>query len=257
MERELYQLVAISDNGIEYIVELNNENKNNKSKLEFIDSGVTRFNDSANLATHLYNNGKIPTTKVNFAIKYQHNGAKYIPLVFNDKKLYALSKSKTESELYQDYVFYLLKSMQAEFNQGFYEYLVSVNNKNSKQRSNGNYLNSKLLTDIGILYNNFIRVNNYSVSKADIEYSILKELFNYKQLRTMHIMYTDYCNSKVKKKEDNVESKTNNSNNNNISRFEEADIPEYIRYAYEKDGMDGVYRVADLDDLETLGIKFR
>ena len=41
-QRELYQLVAIS-NGIEYVVELKNDNKNNRGSLELIDSGTTRF----------------------------------------------------------------------------------------------------------------------------------------------------------------------------------------------------------------------
>ena len=257
MERGLYQLVAISNNGIEYVIELNNENKNNKSKLEFIDSGTTRFKDSMHLANYLYNNGKLPTKDVSFAIKYKHNVEKYIPLVFNDKRLYALSKNKPESDFYQDYIFYLFKSIQIELNHGFYNYLISVNNKNSRQKSNGNYLNSKLLTDISMLYNNYIKINNQSNSKLEFVHSIVKELFNYKQLRTMHIMYIDYCNSKHKKQEYNIEAKINSTKGITFPDYEYVEIPENINYTYEKDGMDGVYGIADLDDLEKLGIKLK
>ena len=56
--RELYQLVAIKD-GNESVIELKNNNKNNKGTLEFIDSGTTRFQSKEHLAWYLNKEGKI------------------------------------------------------------------------------------------------------------------------------------------------------------------------------------------------------
>ena len=113
--RELYQLVAIS-NGIEYVVELKNDNKNNRGSLELIDSGTTRFQNERHLAQYLYDTGKIPTTDVRFAIKYRYDGNKYMPVIFNDRELFAISKNVGNNDIYNDYVFFFLKKLEAELN---------------------------------------------------------------------------------------------------------------------------------------------
>lgn len=247
MERELYQLVAISTNGLEYVIELENENKNNRSKLEFIESGTCRFQNQEHLANYLYQRGKIPTKKVSFAIKYKREGIKYIPIIYQDKNLHAILNGKDGDKYYQDYVFYLLKQIEIELDKGFYNYLITENERNRRGPRNGNYLNNKLMSDINVLFNQYIITKNIDADKSDIEYGIVKELFNYKQFRTMHMYFKNYM--LTKNKNINVEF------NHKEEKYQ--DIPDDIRYAYEKYGMDGVWAITDLDDLADRGIKLR
>ena len=253
MERELYQLVAITNNNMEYVVELNNENKNNRGKLEFIDNGTARFENELSLAKYLYNAGKIPTQKVGFAIKYNNKGAKYLPLIFNDKELTYVSKNVGDNDVYNDYVFHFLKLLEVSLSDSvFYNYLIRINSRNEREARNGNYINQKLITSIIEYYNTYIRTNNIDENKADLQYSILKELYNYKQLRTLRMFYLNYKN--VMKKENDI-IPTKDVNKENIEEM--PDIPDHIDYAYKNGGMDEVYSVADLDDLIANGVKFK
>lgn len=253
MERELYQLVAITNNNMEYVVELNNENKNNRGKLEFIDSGTARFKDQESLAKYLYNAGKIPTTEVSFAIKYNNKGPKYLPVIFSDKELAYVSKNVGDNDVYNDYVFHFLKLLEISLSdQVFYNYLIRINSRNEREARNGNYINQKLITSIIEYYNTYIKTNNIDANKADLQYSILKELYNYKQLRTIRMFYLNYKN--VMKKENDI-IPTKDVNKTNIEEM--PDIPEDIDYAYKNGGMDEVYSIADLDDLIANGVKFK
>lgn len=253
MERELYQLVAITNNNMEYVVELKNENKNNRGKLEFIDSGTTRLPDEASLANYLYSEGKIPTTNVVFAIKYNNKGPKYLPLIFADKELTYVSKNVGDNSTYHDYIFHFLKLLEASLSQpGFYDYLIRINAKNEREIGNGNYANQKLITSIIEYYNVYIRTHNIDANKADLQYSILKELFSYKQLRTLRMFYFNY--KKTMQKENEVIA-TKEVNKTNIEDM--PDIPDGIANAYRDGGMDEVYSIADLDDLISSGVKFR
>jgi len=253
MERELYQLVAITNNGMEYVVELKNENKNNKGKLEFIDSGTTRFSNEDSLAEYFYNNGKIPTTDVRFAIKYNNKGPKYLPVIFADKELAYISKNIRDNDCFSDYTFHFLKLLEVTLLEpGFYNYLIKVNLKNEREPKNGNYVNQKLITSIEEYYDAYIRLQNIEENKAELQYSILKELYNYKQLRTLRQFYLNY--KKVMQNENNV-MYTKEINKANIEDM--PDIPDDIANAYRHGGMDEVYSIADLDDLISEGVKLK
>lgn len=253
MQRELYQLVAITNNNMEYVVELINQNKNNRGKLEFIDSGTTRFSDETDLAQYLFNKGKIPTTNVKFAIKYNNKGPKYLPIIFADKELTYISKNVGDNDNFYDYVFHFLKLLEVTLSEpGFYNYLIRINSKNEKEFANGNYINQKLITSIIEYYNTYIRTNNIDANKADLQYSILKELYSYKQLRTLRMFYLNYKN--IMQKENNVVY-AKEVNKTNIQDM--PDIPDDISDAYRNGNMDEVYSIADLDDLISGGIKLK
>lgn len=255
MERELYQLVAITNNNMEYVVELENKNKNNRGKLEFIDNGTTRsrFKNEGDLAKYLFDAGKIPTTKVNFAIKYNNKGPKYLPVIFNDDELRYVSKNVEDKNIFSDYVFHFLKLLEVALSDSvFYNYLIRINSRNERENGNGNYINQKLITSIIEYYNQYIKTNNIDANKADLQYSILKELYNYKQLRTLRMFYLNYKNTL--QKENNVF----NTKEVNKTRIEDMpDIPDDLENAYRYEGMDGVYAIADLDDLISSGVKFK
>ena len=182
MERELYQLVAITPNKMEYVIELNNENKKDKGTLAYIDSGTSRFVCVEQLIVHLFKQGKIPTVDVTFAIKYNRDGEKYLPIILNDKRLAYISKNINNKPYYEDYVFCLLKQVEVELEKGdFYYYLMDTNIANRKKYKCGNYLNNKLIEDIIIYYEAFVRLAE-KARKVDIEFGIQKELFNYKHI---------------------------------------------------------------------------
>ena len=257
MKNELYQLVAIDKNNIEYIIELNNDNKRNKSTLEFIDWGTTRFLDENQLVEYLFNNGKIPTKDVTFAIKYFHKGPRYIPLIFNNSELYNILKQNNENEYYE-FVFYVLKLFEAEiFNRTFYKYLIHTNISNMNQNKNGNYLNLKLIKRIIEYYDEYVVQNDIDSNKADIQYSILKELFNYKQFRTKYMFYNEYMKRKEEIKQAEIEGKYSEEMIIPEDYEDMCDIPEEIEIAYKNGGMDEVYSITDLDDIIQKGIRFK
>lgn len=271
MGRELYQLVAIDKNKNQYIIELNNENDKNKGNLEFIDKGTIRFVNEQQLAEYLYRKQKIPTTEVNFFIKYKHNGDKYIPVIYNDKNL-QMFLSSNETKRY-DYILNFFRLMEIEFSkQYFYDFFVSENKDNSNKTNNGNYLNNKLFFDLLSYYDVYIQSENYESSRVDLQYSILNELFNYKQFRTLYQFYKLYVQNFKEniesvvddKPQINVDHNSNGLNDtlNGTNIFNEyyknsSDISDEIRHAYETEGMDGVYGIVDLDDLDAKGLRIK
>lgn len=204
MGRELYQLVALSKAGVETIIELNNENEKNRGTLQFIDSGTTRFQNEVHLKNYLYEKGKIPNKEVELYITYNHNGKKKLPLVYNDLQLATLSnpEDKKIADLahtnncevfFGGYVHRLLKYIEVElFNHDFYTFIILENNKEKSKNGNGNYLNKKLMDSIVEYYESFVRTDDMHSNRADIQGSIFNELFNYKQLRTMHEFYKKF-----------------------------------------------------------------
>ena len=243
MGRELYQLVAIDKNNNQYVIELNNLNKKNRGSLEFIDSGTVRFANEQHLANYLHKKGKIPTKDVNFFIKYKHNGDKYLPVIYNDRDLF-LFLGFNDSAKY-DYILRFFRLIEIEFSKRyFYDFFVSENKTNSNQSNNGNFLNNKLFFDLLSYYDTYIRTQNYESSRVDLQYSILSELFNYKQFRTMHQFYKTYA----------IES----MNTEKMPDYENLpDVPDDIRHAYETNGMDCVYGIVDRDYLESKGIRLK
>ena len=267
MGRELYQLVAIDKNNNQYVIELNNENVKNKSNLEFIDRGTARFRDEKHLAEYLYQKGKIPTTDVAFSIKYRHNGDKYLPVIYNDREL-RLYLGLDELGKY-DHIVRLFVLTHMEFSKlNFLNFFITENKHNSNQANNGNYLNDKLFFDLINYYDTYVKNENSNEGKANLQFSILTQLSNYKQFRTLYQFHKSYSQN-FKNIEEEVTYKTSQNNTCNFnndskdviksetiySYYENLpNIPDDIRHAYETNGMDGVYGIVDLDDLEAKGI---
>lgn len=257
MKNELYQLVAFDKNNIEYIIELNNDNKKNKGTLEFIDSGTVQFSDSEKLAEYLFNNGKIPTKDVTFSIKYLYKENRYLPLIFNNRELYNVLMSK-DFTVYNDFMYVVLRKVEVELNnKHFYKYLVEKNFNNMKIKNNGNYFSLNLSKKFNEYYVDYVLTNDIDSNRADIQCKILNELRNYKQLRTVYMFYLDF----IKNKDKIIESQLFEKYKLDFpvpEKYEHMpDIPEDIYEAYRHGGMDEVYSIADGDDIFDKGIKFK
>lgn len=198
MGKELYQLVAKDKLGNEVIIELNNSNKKNKGSLELIDSGTTLFENKYSLSNYLFKKGKIKDIEVDFMIKYFHNGERYLPVIFNDKRLRGITKDET---IKNDAIYIYLKHLEALlYSKGFYNYIISLNEKNNKQKTNGNYLNQKIINSIIEYYNLYVRTNDIDSNKYELQMVLLKELYNYKQFRTLYLFVEEYNNQKRESK---------------------------------------------------------
>lgn len=258
---ERYQLVAIDEKNNEYIIELNNDNKNNKGTLNFLDSGISRFQNEQHLATYLYKQGKIPNVPVKFVIRYNNMGVKELPLMFFDSELYTLSKIANNNAFLTEYALkYYLKLENALKDEEFYNYLMIINSKNTQDQKNGNFLNEHLITNISNLYKNFIIIPNPTSEKVEIQYSIINDLTNYKQLRTLHYFYQSYANRFVKGNIVNETKETKKATFESLLQRESnrtSDVPEELQSAYNENGMDGVWAVADADEIIGNGYKFK
>lgn len=260
MSGERYQLVAIDENNNEYIIELNNDNKNNKGKLYFIDRGVTRFQNPQHLASHLYEEGKIPNVPVKFVIRYNHVGIKELPLIFYDGDLLSISKNADdEAKISEIALKYYLKLEEMLQKYGFYNYLRTINNRNSFDKKSGNFLKDRLIDNIRKLYENFILTQNPTSEKVEIQFEIMQDLTEYKQLRTLHSFYKTYENMYVNNFNE-VKEFDKKTTFETITKRESAEIPEIpqeLQKAYDTYGMDGVWAIADAEDVVDKGYKFK
>lgn len=254
---ELYQLVAFDKNDIEYVIELNNVNKNNKGTLEFIDSGTVRFRNTENLAEHLFNEGKIPTKDVIFSIKYRHNGARYLPVIYNDRELYNVFTSK-ELDAFIIFRDAVLKRLEAALSKkSFYKYFIEKNYYNTKVKTNGHFIDMKLAKDINEYYSEYIMTGDIDSNRSLLQYKILQELQNYKQLRTIYMYYNEYMRNEKEIVQSQLFEKYGMESPIPEDYEHIPDIPSDIYEAYVNGGMDEVYSIVDGDDIFDKGIKFR
>lgn len=261
MVREIYQLVAIDQNNNEYVIELTNDNKNNKGKLSFLDRGISRFSNSQHLASHLYESGKLPNVPVRFVIRYNYDGIKEIPLIFYDEELNSICKNVDNEAVMSDYALkYYLRLEEALKNDGFYNYLMFMNEKNVSNKKSGNILHNRLIANISRFYKNFVLLENPNSEKVEIQYDIMKDLMNYKQLRTLHYFYKSYTNRNLKEVEEANESVKHETTFESLLERESkkvSEVPEHLQKAYEQGGMDDVYALVDGDEVIEKGYKFR
>lgn len=191
MKSERYQLVAIDNVTKEkYVIELTNDNKFNKGSLDFIDNGTCRFKDKLQLAKYFYDKGKIPTLKVNFTITYINNKEeKHLPVIFNDEYIYNVSKTNHN----ENFIYYVVRLLLSKLSYGeFYDYLMEENNYNRDLKKSGSYLNNIILGTIANYYSNYVIHKNIGVNITNIEYTLFKELKQYKQLRTLYYFMKNY-----------------------------------------------------------------
>lgn len=193
MSNELYQLVAIDNSGKEYIIELKNDNKNNKSQLSVLDFGTATFKNNAALAHYLFEKGKIPTKDVTFVIKYIRNGVRYLPIIYNDNNLKHAVKD-LDSKSFIDLLFYVLAKFEELLNHpDFYAYILRKNQENNNQRSNGNYLNNKFIEHMNEYYNAYIRTNEIDVDRSEFRLPIFSDIAkSYKTFRTLYTYIREY-----------------------------------------------------------------
>lgn len=253
MVGERYQLIATDNLTKErYVIALHNDNKENKGSLGVIDRGVSLFKNELELACYLYKKNKIPTLNVNFKIMYKQKGEKYLPLIFNDLHIKNISRKVDNKINYDDdFVYYVVRKLLAKLNDAdFYRYLRKTNRRNQRSKDNGNYVNNKVLDDIIDYYNNYIVTRNIDANSAVIQYSLLSEFTQYKQLRTLYYLMKSYD---LEKKVIEQPLETISFDELIVSCNEEFSIKENlygtVQRMYNYGGMDEVYSVYDLDDI--------
>ena len=261
MGRELYQLVAIDKDNNEYIIELNNENKNNKGSLSVLDSGTTYFESENHLAKYLFAKGKIPTEAVRFAIKYNYKGSRYLPVIYNDVDLNRISKKADNEEVFMQYVLNLYRKIEEQlYDRQFYEYLIIVNDTNSQEPNNGNYLQERLMQSIIRFYDTFIKINESESEKEYFRKEIIRQMSTYKQFRTLYMYYQTYMNPHNIKENNVNEEKHHEVTFETLAKKESernSEIPDELFDVYEKYGMDGVYSITDADEIISKGYRFK
>ena len=138
----------------------------------------------------------------------------------------------------------------------FYDYLYKQNRKNQRSKYNGNFVNNKILDNIVDYYNGYIVPNEIDANTAEIQYSLLKEFTQYKQLRTLFLFIKDYDVLKMNEDMEIIndfeqisldELEFDTEDTNFITVKEE--LYEKIYYLYQKGGMEAVYSVFDFDDI--------
>lgn len=258
MSGELYQLVALDKNGKEHVIELNNDNKNDKGLLSFIDSGTTYMKNEQTLINYLIRKGKLNDPNVTFVIKYNNRGVRYLPVIYNEPGLRQIALKCNDENLLRSYAKYFVDLIENDLcNYNFYNYIVELNEEIFSQVSNGSYLDDKVLDEFRKFYEAYGIARDDLVLKEQYKHKLATKLNSYKKIRTIYIYYKMYLDSKL--------NKGNNYDIPDMLKYLlpqenvefNPDIPEELKKAYEQNGMDGVWTVTDLDDIEDKGYKFR
>ena len=238
-----------------YVIELRNSNVNDKGSLGFIDRGVSLFKDELQLSMYLYNKGKIPTMNVSYTIIYQQKGEKTLPLIFDDAHISHIAK-KTDNKINydDDFVYYVVRILLMKLSdENFYRYIRKENKKNQRSAKSGNYVDNKILDNIIDYYNGYIVPNEIDASSITIQYSLLKEFTQYKQLRTLYYLIKSY--DKMQKARPYVEETISLDEYLRSLSLEDSGLGirenkyELVRNIYNRGGMDEVYATYDLDDI--------
>lgn len=257
-----YQLVAIdNETKDEYIIKLNNDNKGNKASLGFIDRGTSLFKNEFQLANYLYKKGKIPTLNVTFKILYRQDGNKYLNVIYDNNYIANLSKRVDNKIKYDDdFVYFVLRLLLAKLgDKEFYDYLYKQNKKNQRAKYNGNFVNNRILDNIVDYYNGYIVPNDIDANTAEIQYSLLKEFTQYKQLRTLFSFIESYDAMKAMVKEEVCIDQMSLLEEQQYFIEEDYEPTNHITVRpelfdkvydlYQKGGMEAVYSVFDFDDI--------
>ena len=263
MSGEIYQLIAIDEKNNEYIIDLDNNNKNSKCFLFFIDSITTSKKNEEEFISELIKEGKLSNRNVKLVIKYNYSIVKYLPVIYNEQELNSIAVCAHEEKNRKSYAEFLINKITlSRSNYDFFDYIVNLNDGIFSEINNGNYLNSHILEELGKFYSIF----NYSYSNEDLAYKeeyrrkLKNYISDYKTIRTLYIFYKHYLNTKVNNLSENDKYKIpsclkyvfpeENTNTN-------GDIPEELLNAYKNYGMDGVYALVDIDEIKEKGYKFR
>lgn len=263
MSGELYQLVAIAEDGVEQVIELNNDNKKNKGLLSFIDSGTTYMKDENALKEYLFRKGKINSLNITFAIKYNNRGDRYLPLIYNDPEFRTVALNANNERKLESYARYLIDKIDFELcNSDFYQIIMDLNEEVFSQISNGNYLNEHFLSKLKRFYELFGFSREDYLYKEKHKKELVDSLKTYKTIRTLYIFYKIYLNCKLNNQMlgDNHEYDIPNQLKYQfLEEIKKSDvgIPEELEKAYEQGGMDAVLAIADAEEIIKGGYKFR
>lgn len=199
MSHGIYQLVAINPQGKEYVIELNNDNKNNRSSLDFIDSGTSRFAKEQDVIDYLVFKQKIPKEELNLKIRYARNKQmRYMPLIYANNEITQVAKNIDDIGKYNNFVYAFLKRIETEMfsNNDFFYFIKSLNERYENEKDSGNYLNNKVMGLLTEYFYTYVKPYNIEADKSEIQYDLLKQFYNYKTLRTLYTYHIEYLNYK-------------------------------------------------------------
>lgn len=263
MRGEIYQLVAIDKYNNEKVIELNNNNKDSKCLLSFIDSITTSIPNEEALILYLIEKGKIDNKNVRLVIRYNYSTTKYLPVIYNESELNSIALRATNEKDRKSYAnFFIDKITLLSADYDFGNYLIALNNSIFSEISNGNYLNNHILEE----FERFYSVLSYSYGDEDLsrkeknKNNLKKCISDYKSIRTLYIFYNHYLNTKGNKTSENAKYDIPECVKYIVPREEikeEIDIPEYLQKAYKQGGMDAVYALIDNDEVIRKGYKFK
>lgn len=269
-----YQLVAIDNaTNTEYVVELNNDSKENKAPLGFIDHGLSRFKDDYSLAKFLYEKGVIPTLNVTFKIKYRANKKdNYLTPIYNDAYIYHVSgRVDNKVDAYDDFLLFVIRTLLIYLSkEDFYDFVLKENRKNGRRKYSGDFVDNRVINTINDYYNMYIVPKHIDANSAEIQYTLLKEFTQYKQLRCLYKFIKDYDNTKEKIIEPafNLKAEQLAMTDPPFNYFLDAskeefkepdsitvreDLYDKVLRLYELGGMEAVYEIYDLDDIYQTG----
>lgn len=262
MSSEIYQLVAIDQTGKEQVIELNNDNKNDKGLLSFIDSGTTYMENEQALIHYLMRQGKLDNPNVKFAIKYNNRGVRYLPVIYNDPEFRYVSLNADDEIKLKHYASYLINKIDFVFcNSDFYSNILILNNEIFSEISNGNYLDKHFLNKLRKYYEAYGIIKEEFSCKEDYKKDLADGLKTYKTIRTLYIFYKIHLSSKLNNKnilESNVYDIPKELKYIISEEIKEAkEIPQEIQKAYDVDGMDGVWGIKDAEDIVDKGFNFK
>lgn len=279
MGRNFYQLVAIDEERNEYIIGLKNSNKENKGHLSLIDYGTSFFKNEEQMRIYFESKKEDFPKNCEFKIKYIYSGEiKYVSCIYDEPLLKDEIRKKY---LQKDNKFERINTKQTKYDQRvlaiklfevlekllkdekFFEMFV-LYEKNRLGMSN--ILNQKIQESIHkytYLINLPILDQEEEKEKNELRFSIIRELEQYRQFRTLYLLVKNYKNGQLRLDIENIENnldyieymKSNEKKEGTWDFDEELEIPEDVKYSYDKGDMDEVYQNFDLDDLIGKGLR--
>ena len=279
MGRNNYQLVAIDKNNIEHVIGLKNKNKEDKGHLSLIDYGTSFFQNEDQMRYYFESRKENFPKDCNFKIKYIYNGeVKYLSCIYDEpvlkdilrnryvKKDSTFEKEDSKQTKYEQRVlgiklFDELEKLLKE--EDFYKMLV-LYQRNRLGMSN--ILNQKIIESIHkytYLINLPILEEEEKNEKKELRFSIIRQLEQYKQFRTLYLLVKNYKNGELKLDIENIQDyldyieymESQEKKEGTWDFDEKLVVPPDVKYSYEKGGMDEVYQNYDLDDLIGKGLR--
>lgn len=279
MGRNFYQLVAIDENKNEHIISLKNKNWENKGHLSLIDYGTSFFKNEEQMKNYFIQKRDSFPRDCEFKIKYLYDGEiKYLSVIYDEpilkdmlrnkylKKQNTFEKAKSKESDYEQRVFAikLFDELEKLLKDATFLEVLKLYEKNRLGMSN--ILNQKIhecINKYAYLINLPVLEGEDEKEKVELRFSIIRELCQYKQFRTMYLLIKDYKNGdlkfdieKIKEELDYFEYMESKKSKEGTWDFDEKlVVPPEINEVYQNGGMDEVYSEYDLDDLIDKGLR--